>query len=147
MNRRQFFQSLTHAGSSASSVSSATRPSDTFEIVARRRPASGLQPYSGVWNERTAAHLLRRAMFGATPAQIRQAVQQGLNATLDELLQDRPAPEPPIDITTGRTWHDQPFNNEQNADGRYYSYLRAWWIGLMINQPISLIEKIDALLA
>jgi uncharacterized protein (DUF1800 family) len=80
-------------------------------------------------------------MFGATPAQIRQAVQQGLNATLDELLQDRPAPEPPIDITTGQTWHDQPFNNEQNADGRYYSYLRAWWIGLMINQPISLIEK------
>ncbi len=138
MNRRQFFQSLTHA---RSSVSIAERERDASETAARRRPASGLQPYSGVWNEQTATHLLRRAMFGATPLQIRQAMQQGLNATLDELLQDRPAPEPPIDITTGRTWHDQPFNNEQNADGRYYSYLRAWWIGLMITQPISLIEK------
>lgn len=71
MNRRQFFQSLTTVGSSASSVSSANRPSDTFEMAARRRPVSGLQPYSGAWNEQTAAHLLRRAMFGATPAQIR----------------------------------------------------------------------------
>jgi uncharacterized protein (DUF1800 family) len=141
MNRRQFFQSLTTVGSSASSVSSANRPSDTFEMAARRRPVSGLQPYSGAWNEQTAAHLLRRAMFGATPAQIRQAVQQGLNATLNQLLQDRPAPEPPVDITTGQTWHDKPFNSEPNADGRYYTYLRAWWIGLMINQPISLIEK------
>ncbi|MDW8019590.1 MAG: DUF1800 domain-containing protein, partial [Chloroherpetonaceae bacterium] len=102
---------------------------------------SGIAPYTGVWNEQTAAHLLRRAMFGATQAQIRQAVEQGLSATLDQLLQARPDPEPPIDITTGETWHDKLFNSDQTADSRYYTYLRAWWIGLMVNQPISLIEK------
>lgn len=140
MNRRQFFRSL--AGAEASKTTLRAVKTDTLELAARNRPTSGIQPYSGVWNEQTAAHLLRRAMFGATQAQVREAARQGLNATLDQLLQERPAPEPPIDITNGQTWHDKLFNNaDTNADNRYYAYLRAWWIGLMIQQPISLIEK------
>ena len=37
----------------------------------------GLDLFSGAWNYATAAHLLRRAMFGPTHAQINQAVSDG----------------------------------------------------------------------
>jgi uncharacterized protein (DUF1800 family) len=38
------------------------------------------------WGQPQAAHLLRRASFGATPAELRQAVRAGLEATVDRLL-------------------------------------------------------------
>lgn len=145
MNRRQFFRALPSPlnsfGASHFMPHSNESGEEGAEVAVRPRPTSGIEPYRGTWNEQTAAHLLRRAMFGATREQIRQAATQGLQATLDQLLQARPEPEPPIDITNGETWHDKLFNSDQTADGRYYTYLRAWWIGLMINQPISLIEK------
>lgn len=39
-----------------------------------------------------AYHLLRRAAFGATPEQVAQAVQRGLSATVEDLLQKKPVP-------------------------------------------------------
>ena len=41
--------------------------------------AGGLNPYNGPWNYAAAAHLLRRAMFGPTHEQIKQAVAEGLS--------------------------------------------------------------------
>jgi uncharacterized protein (DUF1800 family) len=39
-----------------------------------------------VWNEENAAHLYRRAAFGATPAEISQALSDGLEGSVDRLL-------------------------------------------------------------
>ena len=50
-------------------------------------PMSGLEAYSGVWGYEQAAHLLRRAMFGPTYAQIKQAETDGLAATLAQLFE------------------------------------------------------------
>jgi hypothetical protein len=53
-------------------------------------------PYAGDWKVKQAAHLLRRTTFGPTKAMIDRAVDQGLEATLDELMSNgkQPMPQP-----------------------------------------------------
>ncbi len=52
--------------------------------------APGLEPWraglDGPWDRAAAAHLLRRAGFGARPGELERAVEQGLEATLSGLL-------------------------------------------------------------
>lgn len=48
------------------------------------------QPAAGDWNAAAAAHLLRRAGFAPSRAEIDAAVAAGLDATLDDLLADAP---------------------------------------------------------
>ncbi|HUN17500.1 MAG TPA: hypothetical protein PK622_11830, partial [Saprospiraceae bacterium] len=62
--------------------------------------AGGLTPYNGVWDFAAASHLLRRACFGASYAQINQAVTDGLLKTVTNLLAAKdltkvPLPSPP----------------------------------------------------
>jgi hypothetical protein len=64
--------------------------------------ATALLPYEGPWNERLAAHLLRRAGFGGSPADVsrlarmsaREAVDSLVMFAPDEGLADRPADLP-----------------------------------------------------
>ena len=49
-------------------------------------PSSPLAAYTGPWNVRLAAHLLRRAGFGGTPAEIAHAGSSGMNASVDSLV-------------------------------------------------------------
>lgn len=86
-----------------------------------------------------AAHLLRRATFGPTPAQIKAFT--GLSATkaVEQLLADQPTPPPPLDPTTGKTFTDLAF--QKDNVGKLAIYLKSWWAGLMLNQPVSLHEK------
>lgn len=60
--------------------------------------AGGLNPYNGPWNYAAAAHLLRRAMFGPTHEQIKQAVAEGLGATMARLLKKQPIQLPHLII-------------------------------------------------
>lgn len=60
---------------------------------------AGLSPYAGTWNYANAAHLLRRAMFGPSHDQILQAVSDGLDKTLDKLLQSQALPPAPVIYT------------------------------------------------
>ena len=48
---------------------------------------SGIDPYTGPWEYEHAAHLLRRAMFGPNNTQIKQAVSEGLTATISKLFE------------------------------------------------------------
>lgn len=107
-----------------------------------------LDPYTAVLTAKTAAHLLRRATFGPTQAEIAsftgltaaQAVQQLIgNANY--------SPPPPVDLdstqsTAGQTYLDKPFNGDRNFD--FGHYLRYWWLGLMTSQtaPPSLLDKL-----
>ncbi|MFI5389325.1 MAG: hypothetical protein ACHQY2_06360, partial [Candidatus Eremiobacterales bacterium] len=56
--------------------------------------SSALLPYRGPWSPRLAAHLLRRAGFGGSPAEIDAAASAGMNAAVDGLLDPRPDPLP-----------------------------------------------------
>lgn len=114
---------------------------------ATARIHSDLTPYSGTWDYETAAHLLRRCMFGPTHAEITQAVQDGLSLTLDKLFTLEAAPSLPLneyyanDISTpiGQSWVNAPFVPGINFYRR--NSLRAWITEYQVKQEVSLTQK------
>ena len=103
------------------------------------RTTAGLEPYQGPWDARAAAHLLRRTILGPNSGEVASCASSSLDAVITLLLQDLPAPAPPIDPATGLTWTDKAFDSAN--DGKYQGYLTAWWMGLMANQGVALREK------
>ncbi|GGB17409.1 DUF1800 domain-containing protein [Puia dinghuensis] len=118
-------------------------------------PSSGLTPYNGPWTDNEVTHLLKRCLFGASVSDIAHFKNKTLSAAVAELLTPAStAPPPPVkeyttpatattpdnNIAMGTTWV-----NDANNDGSVDSYRRAsfkkWWMGLMINQDRSLLEK------
>jgi len=116
--------------------------------------APSLQSYNGQWDEAAVRHLFRRTQFGVKLAELNTAKDLGLTATLDILLNDQlPQPLPPVKeynptnaavpdvlIAGGQTWVNDPA-----TDGTINSLRRAsfkkWWVGQLLNQQISLREK------
>lgn len=108
-----------------------------------------LTPYTGSWTKTEAAHLLRRTMFGATYNQIQQAVTDGMNTTVANLL-TLPAQTFPLTYLSdeavapfGTTWVNSlypasnvaPTDNARRASG-------AAWLMQRCNQPdMSIQEK------
>ncbi|MBZ5497018.1 MAG: DUF1800 domain-containing protein [Acidobacteriia bacterium] len=103
------------------------------------RTNTGLELYQGPWNTRTAAHLLCRAALGPTQSEIALAASASLDQIIATLLLDQAPPSPPIDPTTGQTWIGRVYDSA--SDSRYQGYLKAWWMGLMATQGISLQEQ------
>src|SRR5690606_13117234 len=74
------------------------------------------------------------------------AVSEGLEATLDRLLADQPAPALPINydnnndpnVPIGESWVYAPIVPALNYSQRS---LRAWQVGLFLNEGVSLREK------
>lgn len=110
---------------------------------------AGLDTYSGNWDFQMAAHLLRRATIGPTLEEINQSVQDGLDKTLDKLLDEKTINiSPPInyldeddaEVPLGSTW----INAEKRVDDfkRKNSYA-AWRVSQILNKerPISLREN------
>jgi uncharacterized protein (DUF1800 family) len=87
------------------------------------------------FDARKAAHLLRRAGFGATPAQIDAAVSKGLDATVEELFEESPEQEQQyqqvFDAVNGRL-----MNFGQAGD------CQAWWVHRMVTTRTPLREKL-----
>ena len=83
------------------------------------------------WNAARAAHLYRRAGFGATWGQIQRALKAGPRRAVDRLLKGD------ADVTS--------FNREcesyEKAVGSAET-LRAWWLRRMIQTPHPLLEKL-----
>lgn len=98
-----------------------------------------LDTYTGPWTRRHAAHLLRRTVFGAAPQQVADVLTAGLPATVDRLLAPQPAPDPPIDPTTGATYVDG--SGQAGNTGRYNQYTKAWWTERILLQETSLTES------
>ncbi|GAB3957318.1 DUF1800 domain-containing protein [Spirosoma harenae] len=107
-----------------------------------------LATYTTPLTATTAAHLLRRATFGPTHAEISSFT--GLTATQAVQLLISNAnysPSPPIDLnafqpTAGQTYLDKPFIHSRNFELGHYISL--WWLGMMASQtaPISLLDKL-----
>lgn len=115
------------------------------------RTTSGLEKYSGSWGAKQIAHLLRRTTFGAKKENLQTLKNKTLDEAIDLLLQPQNKPLPPVNyyqatyadpngIALGETWI-----NSAYGDGTVNFYrrngLRYWWIGLILNQPISISEK------
>ena len=99
-----------------------------------------LDKYPATLTAKAAEHLLRRTMFGATRADIATLTGKTIDQALDILLQSQATPAPPVNPATGQTWVNDTTRDNMN-DGQYNNYMKAWWLGLMATQPISITEK------
>lgn len=108
-----------------------------------------LEAFSGSWDEQTAAHLLRRTLFGATYAQIQSAKQKGLSQVLDELF-IFPSQMLPVTISDkeavvpkGQTWVNAvfPATNGQETQNARNESLGGWGIQNISNESFSIQEK------
>jgi uncharacterized protein (DUF1800 family) len=118
-------------------------------------PTTGLQPFTGSFGNSELRHLLRRTLFGVTKADMTYFSGKSMVQVVDELLNPTaPLPAPPVkeyvvaattlvpdnNIVAGSTWV-----NDINNDGTIASYRRAsfkkWWVGNLINQDRSILEK------
>lgn len=106
-----------------------------------------LEPYSGPWTEEAAKHLLYRTVFGPTRPDIEYAQEMGMEGTVSQLLSDPPAVPPPINYDfnqdpntpIGQTWVDKPLLQGQLGYRR--RSLRAWFTGIMMEQGMTVHEK------
>ncbi len=107
-------------------------------------------PYSGPWTFDEAAHLLRRTVFGPTKARIQQAINEGLDGTINTLMAPPPPTDPPIyyDFSDdplagiGETWTDKVLDG--NITGIYFARektLWAWWFKQMNRDQQTIMEK------
>jgi uncharacterized protein (DUF1800 family) len=119
-----------------------------------------LAPLSaGKWNERTAAHLLNRAAFGGTPAEIEATRKKGLGAAVHRLVDPGgeaanvppPAWAHPRNIQAmrmeARSLKGDPEQRKEKIreirmmEGEEILDLRRWWLDRMMNGPAPLLEK------
>jgi len=82
------------------------------------------------WTLALAAHLYRRAGFGANWQQLQQALAEGPQAVVSQLLM------PQVDMETFDRTYDGYEDGVGSVDG-----LRAWWLRRMIETPHPLQEK------
>ena len=76
-------------------------------------------------------HLLRRAAFGATPAEYQQAVNDGFKKTVDRLVETKAA-EPPALAGADDATQDKPIKPQE---------LIGWWLDWMLRTPTPFAER------
>ncbi|MES2520490.1 MAG: DUF1800 domain-containing protein [Bacteroidota bacterium] len=106
-----------------------------------------IDAYTQNLTARQVSHLLRRAAFGATLAQVKELTGKTPAFIIQKLLATQPTPTNPTDENQ-QTFHDLVWGGpnttdatRNNFDGVRRGRLKLWWIGLMVTQPVSLLEK------
>lgn len=154
MNRRSFLsEPVTKFRESGKPPANkyANKAKPTFKAAAA---VKGIDPYSGPWGLTQVKHLLNRTMFGCTQAQLSQAKLMTMNDLVSQLLTPTAAPSPPVnnyyneatdpDVAPGATWVNAPANSL--LDGMRTGSLKDWWLGQMLNQGLSIHEKMTLML-
>ncbi len=123
--------------------------------------STALLPYDGPWNRKLAAHLLRRAGFGGSPADIDRLAAQPVGAAVDSLIRfpdtgrlaggpDLVPPPPPGQLRRMRAMlggdaTPEQIKQLQMAQGKVRRQnliaLQTWWLERMIATPAPLQEK------
>jgi hypothetical protein len=105
--------------------------------LVRVDPAQAWEPWKpdarDPWNARWAGHLLRRAVFGASPERLARAVRDGLEPTITELLAGSADREQNDDILARA--------GEQLVALESIDMIRGWWVYAMLNGGHPLREK------
>ena len=83
------------------------------------------------WSLPLAAHLYRRAAFGAGWGQLQQSLREGPQGTVDRLLR----PQADVDA------FNRAYDAYETAAGGSVNERRAWWLRRMIETPHPLLEK------
>lgn len=118
-------------------------------------PLTGLNPYTGPFTQTELQHLLKRTLFGASKSDLDYFAGKALPVVLSELLNPAAViPPPPIKeyttsttattpdtaIAVGSTWVGD-LNNDGTVQSQRRASFKKWWMGLMINQDRSVLEK------
>jgi hypothetical protein len=138
MNRRAFLQLRPNSSRSTPTNSAAGDPLVAWSATASDR-----------WDYPRAAHLLRRTMVGPTDAEIRRAVAEGLDATLDRLFTTHTPDAAELSDFTGK---DARLNYGVTPDeaewwvifDRYREWmhhLTRWYLKTLIGSRTSMQEK------
>ncbi|GJM36048.1 MAG: hypothetical protein DHS20C18_50490 [Saprospiraceae bacterium] len=146
MDRRATLATLT--GRKRAGATTTTQTS-TKSILGLNRQQTGLEPYAGPWEFAQATHLLRRCTFGPTYAQMKQATADGLDTTINNLFAELPLPSPPLNyyfeedpnVPVGESWVDAPYSDTDNFAQYRRRSLFGWTVGQILNEGISLREK------
>src|SRR5579863_763253 len=114
-----------------------TQANAQYRPTGTRDVANALSPYAGPWIPRLAAHLLRRAGFGGSPADIAAVTSQGMSAAVSRLVS--PAPDtlpaaPSGDLSFG------PMVDPLQRRNAIISTL-SWWVDRMLQTPNPLVER------
>jgi uncharacterized protein (DUF1800 family) len=109
-------------------------PADTLPLDPERIRQLWLPPEKQPWNVQWAAHLFRRAAFGAGPEQLARAVRDGFEVTLQRLLDGEP----------DRARHDPLLTEigDRLAAGGEIDDVRGWWVYVMLHGGHPLREKL-----
>ena len=134
-------------------VAGMSRPAGTLDV------ATALRPYNGPWDSRLAAHLLRRAGFGATQDELQSAASAGVHGAVDRLVsapQSNPAPPGDLydPVPTIASFIASGGNLGRNDDQRRDLFkqireserqsilsLQSWWLQQMLSTRAPLQEK------
>ncbi len=108
---------------------------------------ASLNPFTGPLGEKNAAHLLRRATWGPTPADIKSFAGKTAAEALDVLFTVPPVPSPPVDLKTGATWvappaHPAAVESVNSSQDVLFVYFKAWHIEQMRLSGNNLKERI-----
>jgi hypothetical protein len=123
-------------------------------------PAQPLAPYTGRWDARLAAHLLRRAGFGGSPADVARLAQGPLHAAVTSLVtfaSTANLPPAPLDaaVSAAGAGEATPVmgaamnlldlaelrKQRRMQERRQIQALQVWWLDRMIATPAPLQEK------
>ena len=104
---------------------------------------ASLPAFSQKLGTKRAAHLLRRATFGATKQEIDEFAQLTPQAAVQRLIpQEVELPEPPLDTATGQNWVSPKPNPDLNSGQEsLMGQVKAWWLHLAVTSPSNSIEK------
>ena len=118
-----------------------------------QRTTSTLTPYNGAWTQAQVIALLRRTTFGIKPADIATLLAMTPGTAVDYLFSNAPtaAPAPPVNnyytnytdptgIAAGATWVNAAYG-DGTVNGKRKLSLKSWWMGLLLNQNLSILEK------
>lgn len=121
--------------------------------AAKKDMSLSLDQYSGKWTETEIKHLLSRTMFGVRQQDIDTLSSLTMQETVDLILTAPTSqPNPPVNnytpagdtdktgIPAGETWVEGNFGSPGLNFSRCDS-LKSWWIGLMINQGLNIVDK------
>ncbi|WP_375444257.1 DUF1800 family protein [uncultured Fibrella sp.] len=115
-----------------------------------------LDLYVPTLTAKMAAHLLRRATFGPTPAEIATFTGKTATQAVQTLLTNvNYNPSPPVDLDETATTAGQPFLQSATTPAgeylpfvgannfKYGYYIKYWWLNLMIQPgPVNLLDKL-----
>jgi uncharacterized protein (DUF1800 family) len=98
-----------------------------------------LAPFSGTLGKKASAHLLRRATFGATKADIDTFASYSVPQALSELFRPVALPAPPV-IPGGGTWVNTPPQQNEN-DGDQQAFFLRWWLGQLLHTNVPAADR------